>query len=101
MNETPDISPLQEQGTDDVHANDFLVVGIGASAVGIQALQAFFEKVGATSGIAYVVILHLSPDHDSHLSQVLQAVCTIPVTQVTRTVRVERDHVYVVPPDKH
>lgn len=45
-------------------AENFLIVGIGASAGGIQALKDFFEKVPADSGAAYVVILHLSPDHE-------------------------------------
>lgn len=44
---------------------DFLVAGIGASAGGIQALEEFFENVSADSGVAYVVILHLSPDHEA------------------------------------
>jgi chemotaxis response regulator CheB len=51
----------------------FLLVGLGASAGGIQALKEFFENVPENSGIAYVVILHLSPDHDSRLAQVLQS----------------------------
>ncbi|HVF26602.1 MAG TPA: chemotaxis protein CheB, partial [Pyrinomonadaceae bacterium] len=79
---------------------DFLIVGIGASAGGIGALKEFFENVPADSGVAYVVILHLSPDHDSQLAEVLQTVARIPVTQVTEKVRVEPDHVYVVPPDR-
>lgn len=44
---------------------DLLVVGIGASAGGVQALRIFFENVPANPGMAYVVILHLSPDYDS------------------------------------
>ena len=60
----------------------------------------FFEQVSADSGLAYVVILHLSPDYDSQLAHILQAVTPIPVMQVTKTVRVEANHVYVVPPDK-
>ena len=67
--------------------DDFLIVGIGASAGGIQALKHFFENVPADSGAAYVVILHLSPDHDSQLAEVLQTVATIPVTQVKEKVR--------------
>jgi two-component system, chemotaxis family, CheB/CheR fusion protein len=78
----------------------FLVVGIGASAGGITALRQFFEKVPADSGIAYVVILHLSPDHDSKLAEVLQAVSSIPVKQVTEAEKIRPDHVYVVPPNK-
>src|SRR4051794_1478310 len=76
------------------------VVGIGASAGGIEALQEFFRAVPADSGTAYVVILHLSPDHDSQLAQVLQQTAAIPVTQVTEHVAIEADHAYVVPPNK-
>lgn len=82
-------------------APNFLVVGIGASAGGIQALSKFFEQVPADSGIAYVVILHLSPDHDSRLAQVLQTVCKLPVSQMLSEARIEPDHVYVIPPDQH
>ncbi len=77
------------------------IVGIGASAGGIQALKEFFESVPADSDMAYVVILHLSPDHDSQLAHVLQSIAAIPVTQVTEKVHVEKNHVYVVPPDHH
>ncbi|MCH5598846.1 CheR family methyltransferase [Niabella ginsengisoli] len=81
--------------------NSFLIVGIGASAGGLQALQAFFQATAPDSDIAYVVILHLSPDHDSQLAQVLQHSTTMPVSQVTEKIRIETNHVYVVPPDKH
>jgi two-component system CheB/CheR fusion protein len=79
---------------------DFLVVGIGASAGGVQALREFFARIPAASGMAYVVILHLSPDHDSQLAAVLQSTTTMPVTQVERRVRVMPDHVYVIPPNR-
>ena len=80
--------------------DNFLIVGIGASAGGIQALKSFFENVPADSGAAYVVILHLSPDHDSKLAEILQTVAKIPVTQVKEKVHVEPNHVYVVPPNE-
>jgi hypothetical protein len=51
--------------------------------------------------MVYVVILHLSPDFDSKLTEVLQTVSKIPVAQVTSRVRVKPDHVYVVPPNQH
>src|SRR5436190_6756887 len=79
----------------------FLVVGIGASAGGIQALRNFFAHVPADSGMAYVVILHLSPDHDSQLAEVLQSTAPIPVTKVEQRVPVEPNHVYVIPPNKN
>ena len=81
-------------------SDEFLIVGLGASAGGIKAFREFFEHVPADSGIAYVVILHLSPDHDSRLAEVLQLSASIPVTQVRDRVRVERNHVYVVPPNQ-
>jgi PAS domain S-box-containing protein len=79
----------------------FLIAAIGASAGGIQALKEFFENVPSDSGVAYVVILHLSPDHESRLAEVLQTTALIPVTQIKERVKVEPNHVYVVPPNQH
>ena len=98
MNDTTEpLSPPPDQHK----PGNFLVVGIGGSAGAIAAMQGFFEQVAGDSGMAYVVILHLSPEHDSKLAEVLQASCSIPVRQVTERVRVEPDHVYLVPPDRH
>jgi two-component system CheB/CheR fusion protein len=77
-----------------------MVVGVGASAGGIKALSEFFSHVPPRINIAYVVILHLSPDHDSKLAEVLQTSTTMPVTQVRETVRIEPAHVYVIPPNQ-
>ncbi len=80
---------------------DFLIVGIGASAGGIKALKEFFESVPADSGMAYVIILHLSPEHDSILAEVLQSSSAIPVTQVQDGhIHVEPNRVYVIPPNQ-
>src|SRR5687767_5572749 len=75
-----------------------LVVGIGASAGGVEALKSFFARVRADSDMAYVVILHLSPDHDSKLAEILQSTAEIPVAQVRERTRVEPNHVYVISP---
>src|SRR5579864_6176381 len=77
------------------------VVGIGASAGGIKALGDFFSNVRPDSDMAYVVILHLSPQHESNLPALIQAKTKIPVTQVRETVEVEPNHVYVIPPSKY
>ena len=79
--------------------DDLLVVGIGASAGGIAALRQFFANVPAGSGAAYAVILHLSPDHESRLSEVLQGTTAMPVSQVQDRRAIERDHVYVIAPN--
>jgi two-component system CheB/CheR fusion protein len=77
-----------------------MVVGVGASAGGIRALSEFFTHVSPSTPIAYVVILHLSPDHDSKLAEVLQASTAMPVMQVRETVTLEPAHVYVIPPNQ-
>src|SRR4051794_36964296 len=89
----------EDNGNGSPKKSQMLIVGIGASAGGVQALTAFFEHVPANSGLAYVVILHLSPDFDSHLTDVLQGTCEMPVTKVTERARVMPDNVYVVPPN--
>lgn len=77
-----------------------MVVGIGASAGGIKALGQFFSHVPPRTPIAYVVILHLSPDHDSQLAEVLQMSASMPVVQVRETMTLEPAHVYVIPPNQ-
>lgn len=81
--------------------NSLIVVGVGASAGGIQALQDFFQNTPTDGGMAYVVILHLSPEHESHLAELLGRVTSMPVQQVTESVKLERNQVYVIPPAKH
>ena len=76
------------------------VVGLGGSAGGLEALQAFFTALPAQSGMVFVVILHLAPDHESHLAEVIARTTSMPVLQVTGRVKVEADHVYVIPPGK-
>ena len=100
MSETFNKNPLSVEVIEPDGDGNFLVVGIGASAGGIQALRNFFSHVPDRTGMAYVVILHLSPDHDSQLAEVLQSASLLPVTKVEQRVRVEADHVYVIPPNK-
>jgi two-component system CheB/CheR fusion protein len=75
-----------------------MVVGIGASAGGLRALQQFVEAVPADSGMAFVVILHLDPDRASRMAELLQDRAAIPVTQVSGPARVEANHIYIMPP---
>jgi two-component system CheB/CheR fusion protein len=75
------------------------VVGIGASAGGLAALRKFFSRVPEDTGLAFVVVVHLAPDHESHLAEVLQPAAKLPVQQVTQTVPIEADHVYLIPPN--
>ncbi len=76
------------------------LVGIGASAGGITALRSFFEAIPEETGIAFVVVMHLSPDRESQLAEVLQPFVKMPVRQVRARTPLEPDHVYVIPPDR-
>lgn len=76
------------------------VVGLGGSAGAIGALQAFFKNMPPESGQAFVVVLHLAPEHESSLPSILQQCTTMPVVQAQDRQRVEPNHVYVIPPGK-
>ena len=80
--------------------NLFPVVGIGASAGGLKAFKQFLQAIPPKSGIAYVLVQHLDPNHESILSSLLQRVTTIPVVEITDDIRVEPDHIYIIPSNK-
>src|SRR5690349_17046719 len=78
--------------------SECMVVGIGASAGGLKALLEFFDKSPADGGMAYVVVVHLSPEHSSRMTDLLQPATAMPVRAITETTTIERDHVYVISP---
>ena len=75
-------------------------MGIGASAGGLDPLSEFFEAMPVHSGMAFVVVVHLSPKHASTLPSLLQAKTRIPVVVADGPVSIEPNHVYVIPPNK-
>jgi two-component system CheB/CheR fusion protein len=75
------------------------VIGIGASAGGLAALKTFLQHVPPDSGLAFVVVVHLSPDHESHLAELLQPHVPFPVEQVSDSTPLQGNHVYVIPPN--
>ena len=77
----------------------FPVVGIGASAGGLEALELFLSHLQPDAGLAYVVVQHLDPTHQDMLVELLQRVTPIPVLQAADRLRIEPDHVYVIPPN--
>jgi two-component system CheB/CheR fusion protein len=78
----------------------FPIVGIGASAGGLEALELFLGGVPAGSGMAFVVVQHLDPTHQGILPELLQRVTAMPVLQVTDQMPVRPEHVYVIPPNR-
>ena len=77
------------------------MVGIGASAGGLSALNAFFDALSPDTGMAFVVVTHLHPTYESHLAGLLQQHTRMPTRQVTQRIKVEADHVYVIPPNRN
>ena len=78
----------------------FPIVGIGASAGGLEALEQFLGHVPAESGLAFVIVQHLDPTHKGIMPELLQRTTRMKVTQVKDRVRVRPDCVYVIPPNK-
>ncbi|MDZ7952344.1 CheR family methyltransferase [Nostoc sp. DedQUE09] len=77
----------------------FPIVGIAASAGGLEAFTELIAHLPADTGMAFVLIQHLSPDHKSLLSEILGKVTTMPVQQVEDRMMVEPNEVYVIPPN--
>ena len=80
--------------------DDFPVIGLGASAGGLEALKTFFSHVPKKSGMAYIVLMHLAPHQPSMLPDLLQKTTEVPVSITRDGERLLPDNIYVVPPQK-
>ncbi len=80
--------------------NLFPVVGIGASAGGLDAFRKFLKAIPEDSGMAYVLVQHLDPKHESILPELLQKVTSIPVLEISDEIKVMPNHIYVIPSNK-
>lgn len=81
--------------------SNFFVVGIGASAGGLRALEEFFENMPVDSGTAFVVIQHLSPDFKSLMKELLERRTRMEIYRVTDGMALEANSVYLIPPGKN
>ncbi|VEP12505.1 Protein-glutamate methylesterase (modular protein) [Hyella patelloides LEGE 07179] len=81
--------------------NDLFVVGIGASAGGLSALEELFNNLSTASGAAFVVIQHLSPDFKSLMKELLERRTSMPVYRVTEGMELEPNSVYLIPPGQN
>jgi two-component system CheB/CheR fusion protein len=106
-NSSGDVDAAARASTDELRAPvdmdrkatlPFPVVGVGASAGGLQALESMFADVPPDCGMAFVVIMHLSPDHTSMLDSILSRQTRLPVRVITDGIAIEPNHVYVIAP---
>lgn len=80
--------------------DNLTIVGIGASAGGLTPLRTFLAALPPDTGMTFVVVVHLAPDHESVLPDLLRSATDMPVTQVQARVAMAPNHVYVIPPGK-
>src|SRR4051812_47041643 len=81
-------------------AKKFPIVGIGASAGGLEAVTQLLKALPADTGMAFVLVQHLDPTHESALSSLLSRVTEMPVTEARNNVPLEPNRLYVIPPNK-
>src|ERR1700740_30638 len=79
-------------------ADDFLVVGLGASAGGLEALYKLFDALPPDIGMAFILVVHLDPTHGSMMVGLLAGHTAMPVLEAADGMRIERDRVYIIPP---
>ncbi|MEO8086159.1 MAG: chemotaxis protein CheB, partial [Bacteroidota bacterium] len=89
-------SKLQPPAT----VQNFPIVGIGASAGGLDAFKSLIKAIPEVSGMAFVLVQHLDPAHESILPEILQRVTKIPVLEITDDIHLAPDHIYVIPSNK-
>ena len=97
-------SPTKDKSPSSPHTHGsvqpFPVVGIGASAGGLEAFESFFDAMPSDSGIAFVVVAHLDPTHISLLPELLQKHTEMQIFQVEDGMSVQRNTVYIIPPNR-
>ena len=89
-------SPATKKGS----GKEVLIVAIGASAGGLEAITSLLLQLSPNTGMAFIYVQHLSPDHKSILTTLLSKCTKMKVQEVTNKVLIKADHVYVIPPDK-
>jgi two-component system CheB/CheR fusion protein len=95
-----DIISDEQNGGSAIGKQKFPIVGIGASAGGLEAFESFFQNVKADCGMAFVLVPHLDPGHPSILDEILQRITTLPVTEADDQTAVLPNRVYIIPPNR-
>jgi two-component system CheB/CheR fusion protein len=91
---------MQQDADHEPSQSDFLIVGVGASAGGLEPLERFFAAVPNPCGMAFVVLQHLSPDFESRMDELLGRQTSLTIQQVTDGVEVRPNEIYLIPPRK-
>ena len=92
--------PTKDKTPPPASVQNFPIVGIGASAGGLDAFKRLLKAIPHNSGMAYVLVQHLDPSHDSILPEILSRTTTIPVHEITDDIKLAPDHIYIIPANK-
>ena len=84
-----------KNGNKTISGQTFPVIGIGASAGGLEAYKYLLKAIPPDSGMAYILVQHLHPEHSSSLPEILQRETPVPVQEISDNVKVEPDNIYV------
>ena len=98
---SPAPPPIIEEESEDISGDTFPIVGIGASAGGLEAFTEMLQALPPDTGMAFVFIQHLDPKHVSLLTDLLQRQTTMTVQEATNGLRVEPNRIYVIPRNTH
>lgn len=90
----------QKKSSDENSENNFLIVGMGASAGGLETFNEFFEIMPDNSGMAFVLVQHLDPTHKSLMVELIKKHTQMKISEVVDLTRVQPNHIYVIPPNK-
>src|SRR5512140_795051 len=99
LNPEPTAGLTEQPGARSSESGLFPIVGVGASAGGLEAFTQLFKNLPANPGMAFVLIQHLAPAHESMLTELLSKATSMPVREVKDGMTVAPDNVYVIPPD--
>jgi two-component system CheB/CheR fusion protein len=97
--ESDDLNLSDESESQDKDDPDFIAVGVGASAGGLEAFTNLVSHLPRTTGISFILVQHLDPHHESALPELLAVKTTIPVIRVQNDTPIEPDRIYVIPPN--
>ncbi len=94
------MKPDDNPGNPPESNQDFPIIGIGASAGGLDAFKKLLKAIPIKSGMAYVLVQHLDPNHESLLPEILARITEVPVNEITNDIHLAPDHIYVIPENK-
>jgi PAS domain S-box-containing protein len=92
-------SPAKAAKAGKAPSGSFPIVGVGASAGGLEAFERLLKRLPADTGMAFVLVEHLDPKHESRLTEIFSRVTSMPVSEVKDRMPVEPNHVYIIAPN--